>query len=114
MKRRPSGAYFTVWRSPVSEAGNSLGSVQVSPSSSERIANELYLREFSRSSTAICLPSGERNTPGSHRLASGKLAIGAGTLQVRPPSFESVVYTQNRHGLAAGDTCSLCGPLTAK
>ena len=91
MKRRPSGAYFATWRSPVSAAGSSRGSVQVSPSSLQKMTKELYFREFSRSSTAICLPSGDRSTPGSQRFASGSMAIGAGTLQVRPPSLESVV-----------------------
>src|SRR5687768_16855402 len=112
MKRRPSGAYFAVWRSPVREAGSSRGSFQERRSSLEKMTKELYFREFSRSSTAICWPSGERSAPGSQRLASGSMAIGAGTLQVRPPSFESEVYTQKRHGLAAGEVWSLCGPFT--
>ena len=51
--------------------GNSRGGDQVEASSLEKIANELNLRLFSRSSTASCLPSGERTRPGSQRNACG-------------------------------------------
>ena len=73
MKRRPSGAYSPVWRSPVREAGSSRGADQVLPSSFEKMIWELWRRAFSRRRTASCFPSGLRMMPGSQTWISDDL-----------------------------------------
>ena len=83
--------YRPTCRSPVSEDGNSIGRLQVRPSSGEKMTKELNWRLFSRSSTAISRPSGERIKPGSQRCASGCRAITSGSDQVRPSSSEIVL-----------------------
>ena len=51
-------------------SGTSRGSLQDFPSSSEKITWEFFRLEFSRSSTAMRVPSGERMQPGSHKCTS--------------------------------------------
>ena len=98
MKRRPSGAYLATCRSPVSAPGSSRGAVQVRPSSFEKITKEFSFRLFSRRSTAICLPSGDRMAPGSHRWADGMRDDHLG----RPPGQSAVSGDRLVHREHAG------------
>src|SRR5690606_5483814 len=91
MKRRPSGPYFPVCRSPLSESGSSRGVLHVFPSSRLNMTCEFLRREFSRRRMAISLPSGERMNPGSHRCTAVLLYTALGVLHVRPPSCDSVL-----------------------
>src|SRR5688500_11953227 len=92
-RRRPSGAYLAVCRSPDKTSGIDRGSVQVLPSSPLNIICELNFRLFSRNSIASVLPSGERMIPGSQRCMAEDAYKLCGKLQVLPPSEDSVLYS---------------------
>ena len=63
MNSRPSGPYFPVCRSPVSEIGNSRGAVQVSPSNGPSAWQEDY---------AAMMLAGGRSPEGNRFVGEGR------------------------------------------
>ena len=90
---RPSGSCTPWWRSPESAHGASSAFDHVFPSSRLNIIRLHPSCVFSRMRQQSSLPSGERNTYGSHGSLPSTAQTDFGSLHVKPPSFDTLCNT---------------------